>query len=221
VSRESDDRRPSRGGVALIDPRPGGLPRPVEVGLALAGLVCAAPVLAVAGLAVAVTSGLPVFFRQTRIGRGGVPFTLIKVRTMRSGGSGPAVTARGDQRVTAIGRLLRRAKIDELPELWNVVRGDMSLVGPRPEVPELVDPADPLWREVLRVRPGLTDPVTVRLRDEEKILAEASDPARFYRQTLQPQKLLGYVEYLGVRTWRRDLRVLWETALAVLHLRRG
>lgn len=220
MSRKSDGRPPSRGGVALIDSSRG-LPRPAEVGLALAGLVCAAPVLAIAGLAVAVTSGLPVFFRQTRMGRGGVPFTLVKLRTMRAGRSGPSVTARGDQRVTGVGRLLRRAKIDELPELWNVVRGEMSLVGPRPEVPELVDLEDPLWQAVLRVRPGLTDPVTVRLRDEEKILAESSDPGRFYRQTLQPQKLRGYVEYLSRRTWRSDLRVLWDTALAVLHLGRG
>ncbi len=113
--------------------------------------------------------------------------------------------------------MLRRSKLDELPELWNVLKGEMSLVGPRPEVPELVDPADPLWKEVLGVRPGLTDPVTVRLRDEEALMAGIEgDRDAFYRETLQPLKLRGYCEYLRRRTWHSDVGVLWETLLAVL-----
>ena len=194
-----------------------GLPRTVEVSLALAGLILGAPLIGLGALAVGLTSGLPVFFHQTRIGRGGRPFTLIKLRTMRSSEGSLRVTARGDSRVTPAGRLLRRTKVDELPELWNVLRGDMALVGPRPEVPEYVDPADPAWQEILLVRPGLTDPVTLRLRHEEVLMAGvAGDRDRFYRETLQPWKLQGYAEYLRRRSWRSDLQVLVQTVLAVV-----
>ena len=193
-----------------------GLPRSVEVLLSGAGLAAAAPIIAVAGALVGLTSGLPVFFRQTRIGRGGRPFTLVKLRTMRPRGGLP-VTAGDDDRVTTIGRILRRSKIDELPELWNVLKGEMSFVGPRPEVPEYVDAGNPAWNEVLQVRPGLTDPVTLRFRNEEKVLEGVDgDRDAFYRQTLQPLKLDGYREYLRRRTWRSDVGVLLETMLAIL-----
>jgi lipopolysaccharide/colanic/teichoic acid biosynthesis glycosyltransferase len=130
---------------------------------------------------------------------------------------GTEVTARGDDRVTPVGRLLRRTKLDELPELWNVLRGDMAFVGPRPEVPRYFDAADPRWRAVLGARPGLTDPVTLRLRNEEELLAGvAGDREAFYRAHLQPWKLKGYAEYLARRSWRSDLAVLCETARAVL-----
>lgn len=193
-----------------------GLPRALEIPLALVGFLLAAPVIGLAAVAVVVNSGLPFFFRQTRIGRDGVPFRLIKMRTMRSSTGSPHVTARGDPRVTSAGAVLRRMKIDELPELWNVLRGDMAFVGPRPEVPEYVDLSDPLWREVLRARPGLTDPMTLRLRDEEVLMAGITgDRDRFYRETLQPWKLRGYCEYLQRRNWRTDLSVLLQTAFAV------
>jgi len=127
------------------------------------------------------------------------------------------VTARGDDRVTSVGRFLRRTKLDELPELWNVLKGDMALVGPRPEVPELVDLTDPLWVEVLRARPGLTDPVTVGLRNEELLMAGVEgDRERYYREVLQPKKLRGYAAYLRNRNWRSDLRVIGATAVAIL-----
>jgi lipopolysaccharide/colanic/teichoic acid biosynthesis glycosyltransferase len=194
----------------------------VEAALAAAGLVVSAPVLAVAAAAIAATSGLPVFFRQERVGRGGRPFTLIKLRTMRATGGGPKVTAGNDPRITAVGRFLRRTKLDELPELWNVLRGDMSFVGPRPEVADYVHPESALWREVLSVRPGLTDPVTLRLRHEEELLeAVQGDREKYYRETLQPRKLEGYVDYLRRRSWRSDLGVLLATAGAILRPRRA
>jgi lipopolysaccharide/colanic/teichoic acid biosynthesis glycosyltransferase len=169
-------------------------------------------VLAVAAAAILLTSGFPIFFRQSRVGRGGKPFNLVKLRSMRPSGGGPEVTARGDSRVTPVGRLLRRTKLDELPELWNVVRGDMSFVGPRPEVARYVRPEDPRWQEVLSVRPGLTDPVTLSLRDEETLLAGVEgDPEAYYVQKLQPLKLAGYCDYLRRRTWRTDLVVIWDT----------
>jgi lipopolysaccharide/colanic/teichoic acid biosynthesis glycosyltransferase len=204
-----------------------GLARPVEVVLAAGGLIAAAPVLAVAAGAVAATTGLPVFFRQVRVGRHGRPFTLIKLRTMRAAGAGagspgPKVTAGNDPRITAVGRWLRKTKLDELPELWNILRGDMSFVGPRPEVADYVHPDEPLWREVLSVRPGLTDPVTLRLRHEEALLeAVSGDRERYYRETLQPRKLEGYVEYLRRRSWWTDLGVLFATAGAIFRPKRA
>ena len=194
-----------------------GLPRPVEAALALAGLAATSPLIAAGALAVLVTSGRPAFFRQLRVGRGGRTFRLVKLRSMRNANEGLRVTARGDDRVTPIGRVLRRTKLDELPELWNVLRGDMSFVGPRPEVPEYVDLGDPMWAEVLQVRPGLTDPVTLALRDEEELIeAVEGNRERYYRETLQPQKLAGYCRYLKTRTWRRDVVVIWNTIMALL-----
>lgn len=194
-----------------------GLPRGVDVLLSAAGLIAASPVLVLAAAAVAFTSGFPMFFRQTRVGRGGKPFTLVKLRTMRVSGGGPEVTARGDARVTPVGRLLRRTKIDELPQLWNVLRGDMAVVGPRPEVARYVQYTDPVWQEVLRSKPGLTDPVTLKLKDEEALLAQVEgDRERFYRETLQPFKLRGYADYLRTRTWRSDLGVIWDTFRTVI-----
>lgn len=168
-------------------------------------------------LAVLATSGRPAFFRQLRVGRAGKPFRLVKLRSMRVANGGPRVTARGDDRVTPVGRVLRRTKLDELPELWNVLRGDMSFVGPRPEVPEYVDLADPRWAEVLQARPGLTDPVTVALRDEEVLMETvAGNRELYYRETLQPRKLAGYRRYLQRRTWRSDVVVIWNTLIALM-----
>ncbi len=198
----------------------GGLPRAAEAALALAGLAISSPVFLAAAALVAATSPGPVLFRQRRVGLGGRPFILLKLRTMRVAPEGSQLTASGDSRITPVGRWLRRFKLDEIPQLWNVVRGDMSLVGPRPEVPRYVDTADPLWQAVLSARPGLTDPVTLRLRDEESLLAAEVDVERFYRERLLPWKLRGYRDYLARRTWASDLAVLGATALAVLRLRR-
>jgi lipopolysaccharide/colanic/teichoic acid biosynthesis glycosyltransferase len=193
-----------------------GIPRVIEAGVALVGLIALAPILALAAVAIALTSRGPVLFRQQRTGRGGRTFFLYKLRTMQPAATGPQVTARDDSRVTRVGRLLRKTKLDELPELWNIVTGDMSLVGPRPEVPRYVDLHNPLWRLVLQVRPGLTDPMTLRLRNEEALLAQVTgDRERFYLETLQPFKLRGYVEYLQRRTWWSDLTVVWQTLVVV------
>lgn len=216
---------PDGGGQALTSPSVPdgtprrGLPRSVEAPLALLGLVASAPVVSLSAIAIVLTSGLPVFFRQIRVGRGGRPFRLVKLRTMRRSGRGPSVTARDDARITLVGRALRATKIDELPELWNVLRGEMSFVGPRPEVERYVDVSDPLWQEVLRARPGLTDPTTLALRDEEALMASVEgDRDRYYRETLQPMKLRGYAEYLRRRTWKSDIGVIWRTILVVLRV---
>jgi lipopolysaccharide/colanic/teichoic acid biosynthesis glycosyltransferase len=193
-----------------------GIPRPLEAMLAFLALVASSPLIAISALAIRMTSSGPVFFKQIRAGRNGRSFVLIKLRTMKAHDEGLKVTKRGDSRVTRVGGFLRRTKLDELPEFWNVLKGDMSLVGPRPEVPRYVDLKDPRWQTVLQVRPGLTDPVTLRLRHEEKLLAEVGgDVELFYLRTLQPMKLAGYLEYLGRRSWKEDLRVILKTGLSV------
>lgn len=194
--------------------------RAIDTFLALTALVLLSPVLLVVAIAVRLSSPGPVIFRQVRVGKGGRPFEILKFRTMRSargGAEGDYVTASGDPRVTPLGRRLRRLKLDELPQLVNVLRGEMALVGPRPEVPAYVA----LWptgeREtILSVRPGLTDPVSLALRDESDVLASASDPERFYREVLLPRKAAWYAEYVRDRTARDDLAVLLGTVRAVL-----
>jgi lipopolysaccharide/colanic/teichoic acid biosynthesis glycosyltransferase len=136
---------------------------------------------------------------------------------MRVGGDGPLLTSSNDDRVTPVGRWLRRTKIDEIPQLWNVVIGDMALVGPRPEVPRYADLADPRWRRVLEVRPGITDPLSVKLRDEEALMpGSAEERERFYLETLLPMKIAGYLEYLSRRSPASDLQVLAATLVAIV-----
>ncbi len=196
-----------------------GLPRWFDAAVAATALALLLPALAVIAVAVKVTSQGPVLFKQRRVGVHGRPFDLVKFRTWRIMGSRPSVTVGGHPLITKIGRILRKGKLDELPSFWNVLVGDMSLVGPRPEVPDLVDVNDPFWREVLAARPGITDPVTLVLRNEEELMAQAQlrfgDAQDFYRCHLQRWKLKGYVCYLRGRTVKSDLRILRDTALAV------
>jgi lipopolysaccharide/colanic/teichoic acid biosynthesis glycosyltransferase len=193
-----------------------GLPNPIERALGLAGLVAVAPVLGAAAVAIRATSPGPAIFRQQRVGRHGRPFTLYKLRTMRSDVSGPQFTADGDARITPVGRVLRKTKIDELPELWNVVRGDLSLVGPRPEVSRYIDLSDPRWRRALAARPGLTHPVTLKLRNEEELLSAVQGSSEaYYERTLVPYKLKGYLDYQSRRSWRSDLVIIGQTALVI------
>ena len=194
-----------------------GIPRWADMLVAGAALIAATPVIALLGIAIAITSGRPIFFRQRRVGRGFQPFMMIKLRTMRRANDGPKVTHKGDDRITPLGRFLRATKLDELPTLLNVVRGDMALVGPRPEVPEYVDGSNSLWQKVLSVRPRITDPVTIALRNEEKLLAlAAKDTETYYISELQPGKLRGSVEYLENRSVRSDIGVLFNTIAAVV-----
>jgi lipopolysaccharide/colanic/teichoic acid biosynthesis glycosyltransferase len=196
---------------------PRGLPRPLEAALAVGGLAAAAPVLALSGVLVKLSSPGPVLFRQERMGQDGKPFRLYKFRTMRAGNSGPAITARGDARITPIGKILRQTKLDELPSLLNVAKGELSFVGPRPEVPRYVDLSDPLWRAVLSAKPGLTSQVTIELRNEEQLLAAVSgDRDRYYREYLLPYKLLGERDYVEARSWRTDLGVIAQTLVAIV-----
>ena len=194
-----------------------GLPRSIQVLFALSALLLLLPLLVAAALAVKLTSRGTFLFRQRRMGRDGKEFTLYKLRTMFSANDGPLVTSSSDSRVTPVGRFLRKTKIDEMPQFWNVVIGDMDLIGPRPEVPGLVDFSDPMWNRILSVRPGLSDPITLSLRNEEALLGkyEHHYPS-FYKDILQPMKMRGYIRCLEQRSWRNDLRIILLTARFVL-----
>ena len=173
--------------------------------------------LLVAALIRADTTG-PVFFRQVRVGRYGQPFRIFKFRTMVSGqaGAGPQLTVAGDARITRVGGFLRRTKLDELPQLIDVLRGTMSLVGPRPEVPRYVEHYPAKSRErVLSVRPGITDFASLRYRDENTLLAQAIDPEREYVETILPSKLRYALDYVDNASVIGDLRVLGLTLRAV------
>jgi lipopolysaccharide/colanic/teichoic acid biosynthesis glycosyltransferase len=179
------------------------------------------PLLSVIGVAIVLETGWPVLFRQTRVGRNGSLFRIVKFRTMRANGAGPSLTVSGDLRVTRVGGILRKLKLDEIPQLWNVVRGEMGLVGPRPEVPDYVDMKSPIWRAVLKSRPGITDPVSIMYRNEEALLSEAADPIEFYRKTLLPTKLSSSLSYLQKRSLWLDMKVIVQTAHCALFPRSG
>lgn len=186
---------------------------------ALAGLVLLSPLLAAVALAVAATSRGPVIFRQRRVGLHGEPFEILKFRTMTYAppATGPLVTAAGDRRVTGVGRVLRAAKLDELPQLWNVVRGDMSLVGPRPEVQRYVELYSPeVALKVLSVRPGITDEASLAFRNESEILGLAADPERAYVEEILPEKLRLYVEYVDGRSFLGDIGIIARTLVRVV-----
>lgn len=193
-----------------------GIPRNVEAMLAVAGLIGFLPLLAVVAGLIKITSPGPILFRQRRVGVGGESFTMMKFRTMKFQHTGLPITAANDQRITRLGRTLRKMKLDELPELWNVARGDMSFVGPRPEVPALVNLDDPLWREILLVRPGITDPVTLKLRNEESLLANVADKEAYYRDILQPYKMNGYVKFVRKKSCKSDVKIVCQTLKAIV-----
>jgi lipopolysaccharide/colanic/teichoic acid biosynthesis glycosyltransferase len=191
--------------------------RALDVALAAVGLVATAPGQLLIALLVRLDSAGPVIFRQERVGRGGRPFRIHKFRTLRIDADGPLVSASGDDRVTRVGAVLRRTKLDELPQLWDVLRGEMSLVGPRPEVPAYVALWPAAEREtILSVRPGITDPASLLFRNEAEELALAADPDQHYRTALLPRKSQMYVEYVQTRTFAGDLAILLRTLRTLL-----
>lgn len=192
------------------------LKRPMDVACALAGLIVLSPAWLPAALAVKLTSPGPVLHRASRVGRGGRPFTLVKFRSMRIDAVGPAVTGADDPRITRVGRVLRRYKIDELPQLINVLLGQMSMVGPRPEDARYVRRYRRHELEVLSVRPGITGAAAVAYRDEESVLQGAVDIDAVYVSTVLPAKLALELEYLSKRSMIVDLRLLVATVIAIV-----
>ena len=180
-------------------------------------LLLLSPLLLAAALAIKLDTRGPVFYRQQRVGRHGVPFAIHKFRTMAHGAAGLPLTVGDDPRITRVGAFLRRTRIDELPQFIDVLLGRMSLVGPRPEVPRYVAHYPPALRErVLAVRPGITDPAALAYLDEASLLAQAADPEREYIEVILPAKLqhaLAYAERANLGT---DIGVLLRTAWRLL-----
>jgi lipopolysaccharide/colanic/teichoic acid biosynthesis glycosyltransferase len=186
--------------------------RAIDLTLAIPGLILVSPLLAAAAVAIKLESPGPGFYRGVRVGRDGRQFRIVKLRSMSADAdqSGPAVTSADDPRVTRVGGFLRRTKLDELPQLWNVIRGEMSLVGPRPEHPDFIRHYTAEQRRVLSVRPGITSKTSLRFHDEERILAEQGGESA-YTDALLPQKLALDLEYVERHSVGGDLRILGET----------
>ena len=191
------------------------LKRFLDLGLCVPALVLSAPLLALLGVVARWETGASGIFSQERMGRGGQRFRLHKIRTMRLGGPATHVTVLGDPRVTRFGGFLRRFKLDELPQLWNVVVGDMSLVGPRPDMPELYEGLAEEDRIILAVRPGVTGPATLRFRDEERLLQGVPDPDRYNEDVLFPAKVRLNREYVLNYRVRGDIKYLIMTITGV------
>lgn len=190
--------------------------RVLDVAVGAPMLAAVAPILVGVALAMRMTGDTgPFLYRATRVGEAGTTFTVLKVRTMRHGSSGRGITLAGDARVTRLGRILRRYRIDELPQLVNVVRGEMSLVGPRPEDPQYVDWSDPLHRRVFSARPGITGLAQLEFHDEARLLV-GDDAEERYRRDVLPAKLRLDAQYLDERTTLLDLRILARTVGTVL-----
>ncbi|MDC0304886.1 sugar transferase [bacterium] len=184
----------------------------------LVGLIFLWPLFTVIGIVILVAHGRPVLFRQRRVGRNGKDFFLLKFRSMSFQKSAEVgqFDAGNCSRVTTVGRFLRRTKLDELPQLWNVLKGEMSVVGPRPEIRKWVEVYPKRWQEVLTVRPGITDPASIRFRNEEEILAQASDPEAEYREVILPPKLALYEEYVANASFCDDIVLIFRTIIAVV-----
>jgi lipopolysaccharide/colanic/teichoic acid biosynthesis glycosyltransferase len=197
--------------------------RALDLMLSTLGLLVLTPVLLLVAILIKVDSPGPVFYRQVRVGRGGEPFRILKLRTMHVDADrvGGALTVRADPRVTRVGRWLRKLKLDELPQLANVVAGQMSIVGPRPEVPRYVERYTPEQRRVLSVRPGITDLASLAFRDENELLSASDDPERLYLDEILPRKLELSLEYVDRQNLVEDLRIMWRTVARVWLARDG
>ncbi|WP_449302722.1 sugar transferase [Porphyromonas endodontalis] len=182
--------------------------------MALIGLVVLLPVFLVVGILIKIKMpNGPILFRQKRVGKGGRIFTMVKFRSMVVSHSGSSVSVAGESRIPPLGAKLRKYKLDELPELWNVLIGDMSFVGPRPDVPGFADKLVGEEREILQLRPGITGPASLKYRNEEEILASVDDPIRYNAEVIYPDKVRINLDYLRHWSFARDLKYIVQTLL--------
>lgn len=182
------------------------------------GLLCLSPLLLVVAIWIKLDSPGPVFFRQVRVGRYNKDFRIFKFRSMRVGSDkGSQITVGGhDSRITRSGYFIRKTKIDELPQLINVFIGDMSLVGPRPEVRHYVDMWTPEQMHVLDVRPGITDPASIRYRNENELLEQAEDPEKYYVEVIMQDKIKLYLEYVEKHSFLYDIKLIFQTFYTIV-----
>jgi lipopolysaccharide/colanic/teichoic acid biosynthesis glycosyltransferase len=187
------------------------LKRWADFALAIVVAVFTLPLLLTSSIAILLGDGYPIFFFQTRIGQHGRHFRIAKFRTMSVGAPGTTITVSNDRRITTVGRYLRRWKLDEIPQFWNVLRGDMSFVGPRPDVPGYYDKLKGEDRIVLRLRPGITGAATILYHDEERLLSAQDDPVRYNNEVLFPNKVALNIAYYRNCSAKEDAVLLWRT----------
>jgi lipopolysaccharide/colanic/teichoic acid biosynthesis glycosyltransferase len=178
------------------------------------GLLVLAPLLGIIAVLIAIKMpDGPIFFKQIRIGQFGKPFVMYKFRSMTRIHSGNSISIRGESRITSLGAFLRKYKLDELPELWNVLKGEMSLVGPRPDVPGYADKLKGENRKILLLKPGVTGPASLKYRNEEELLAEQNDPQKYNDEILFPDKVRINLEYLDNWSFVLDMKIIVYTML--------
>lgn len=182
------------------------------------GLLCLSPLLLIVAIWIKLDSPGPIFYRQVRVGRYNKDFRIFKFRSMRIGSDkGSLVTIGGrDPRITRSGYFIRKFKIDELPQLINVLVGDMSLVGPRPEVRHYVNYWTPEQMYVLDVRPGITDPASIKYRNENELLAQAEDPEKYYIEVIMQEKIKLYLEYAEKSSFWYDIKLIFQTFWVII-----
>jgi lipopolysaccharide/colanic/teichoic acid biosynthesis glycosyltransferase len=187
--------------------------RSFDIFFSLIGILVLFPLFVIIAIWIKLDSPGSIFFKQIRIGQHGREFNIYKFRSMVAEAEiiGKQITVDGDRRITSSGQFLRKYKLDELPQLFNVLKGDMSLVGPRPEVPKYVALYNPEQRRVLEVRPGITDLASIQFRNESELLSSVFNPEEFYIQEIMPQKLTLNMQYISQASLRFDLLIIWQT----------
>jgi len=192
--------------------------RAFDIVASFTGLLILSPVFLVVAVAIKLDSKGPVFFRQVRVGKGGKEFRIYKFRTMVVDAEerGGQITVEGDSRITRTGRFLRKYKIDELPQLINVILGDMSIVGPRPEVPKYVAMYDEDQRSILKIRPGITDLASIEYKDENSILAKSDNPEKTYVEEIMPRKIELNFEYIKNISIAYDIKLILKTIFRII-----
>lgn len=191
------------------------LKRAFDIIFSFIGIILLFPIFIIVGIIIKIDSKGPIFFSQERIGKNFKAFKILKFRTMVYDNKGPLLSARGDQRITRVGKYLRRYKIDELPQLFNVFKGDMSLVGPRPEVRKYVELFKPYYKEILTLRPGITDPASLKYSDEESILSLSQDYEELYIRRILPDKIKLSLEYIKNQNIITDILIIFRTILRI------
>jgi lipopolysaccharide/colanic/teichoic acid biosynthesis glycosyltransferase len=177
------------------------------------GLLVCLPLFCIIIVSIKVKMPGPIFFRQRRVGQDGKLFNMVKFRTMTINHGGSTITVKGENRITPLGAILRNYKLDELPELWNILIGEMSFVGPRPDVPGYADQLQGDDRMILAIKPGLTGPASMKYANEEEILAKQSDPVDFNNKVIYPDKVRINLNYIKYRTFFLDLKIIINTIL--------
>lgn len=189
--------------------------RGFDVVASFIGLVLLIPIFLIIALMIKLLMPGPVFFCQLRTGRYGKLFYLYKFRSMSTNNEGTTTTVKGDSRITKMGASLRKYKLDELPELWNVLKGDMSFVGPRPDVPEFTDRLTGEERKILNLRPGITGPASLKYSDEEDMLARVPDPHRYTDDIIWPDKVNINLDYYRNRSFSGDMKIILKTLFSI------